>query len=121
MARSCKRGDLKNMDIPPSVQCQIDEVGGLEAIHKKLAKDELIMEETKIHNALSNFYRGKIVHLLAIQPLCVCVIKEFIDISDSKISYHLSVLKRNGLIESKQEGKWLIYSLTKKGEESIIK
>jgi ArsR family transcriptional regulator len=36
-------------------------------------------------------------------------------IKDSKLSYHLSVLRDNGLIEGKQKGNWIIYSVTEKG------
>ena len=54
--------------------------------------------------------------MLAVQPLCVCVIKAVLEIADSKLSYHLSVLKKAGLIQGDQQGNWIIYRLTGGGE-----
>jgi ArsR family transcriptional regulator len=66
-------------------------------------------------HALSDPVRITILHLLAVQPLCVCVIKECIGIADSKLSYHLTIMKKADLIEGKQEGNWIIYHLTDLG------
>lgn len=54
--------------------------------------------------------------MLAVQPLCVCVIKAVLGIADSKLSYHLSVLKRAELIAGEAQGNWIIYRLTAEGE-----
>jgi len=56
--------------------------------------------------------RLKILAMLGVQPLCVCVIKAVLGIADSKLSYHLGVLKKAGLIRGKQQGSRIIYSLT---------
>ncbi|MBN1195386.1 MAG: helix-turn-helix transcriptional regulator [Methanomicrobiaceae archaeon] len=53
--------------------------------------------------------------MLRVQPLCVCVIKEVLHIADSKLSYHLSVLRKAGMITGEQQGSWIIYSLTGTG------
>ena len=37
--------------------------------------------------------RLTVMYSLLSQPLCVCVIKEVVKIADSKLSYHLSILK----------------------------
>ena len=67
---------------------------------------------SKIFKSLSDPLRLQIVHMLDVQPLCVCCIKEMMEISDSKLSYHLSQLKEAGLIEGKQEKNWIIYRTT---------
>jgi ArsR family transcriptional regulator len=36
-------------------------------------------------------------------------------ISGSKLSYHLNILRENGLIVSEQQGNWMIYRITEKG------
>ncbi|MDD1704012.1 MAG: ArsR family transcriptional regulator [Methanoregula sp.] len=56
------------------------------------------------------------LHSLAVQPLCVCVIKEIAGIADSKLSYHLNQLKKAELIEGEPQGSWIIYHLTWLGE-----
>lgn len=57
--------------------------------------------------------------MLSFQPLCVCVIKEVLGIADSKLSYHLGVLKKAGLITGESEANWIIYSLTEAGRTCI--
>jgi len=87
----------------------------MEAISRSIPEDNEIGVQSKIYNALSDPIRLKIIALLAKQPLCVCLMKEVIPIPDSKISYHISILKEAGLIVGKQEGNWIIYSLTPSG------
>ena len=53
------------------------------------------------------------------QPLCVCVIKEVVNIADSKLSYHLNILKEQDLISGEQQGNWIIYSITDKGRQAL--
>ena len=59
------------------------------------------------------------LHLLAAQPLCVCVIKQCIRIADSKLSYHLSILKETGFIEGQTRKNWIIYRLTDSGRACV--
>jgi ArsR family transcriptional regulator len=51
--------------------------------------------------------------------LCVYVIKACIRIADSKLSYHLTILKKAGLIEGEPRGNWIIYRLTEKGKKFV--
>jgi ArsR family transcriptional regulator len=53
------------------------------------------------------------------QPLCVCVIKEVVNIADSKLSYHLNILKEQDLIFGEQQGNWIIYRITDKGRQAL--
>ena len=77
------------------------------------------MGASLIHHALSEPLRLRIPHALAIQPLCVCVIKDIVGIADSKLSYHLNQSKKAGLIEGDQQGSWIIYHLTPLGERCM--
>lgn len=70
-----------------------------------------------IYHALSDINRLKVLNILSDRELCVCLIKELINLSGSKLSYHLSVLKRSGLIEGRSSGKWILYRLTALGLE----
>ncbi len=108
--------------IPPAIQEELDRTGGLEGLVSRLPGNRELEDLAGIHQALSDLIRIKIIQLLSFQPLCVCVIREIIGISDSKLSYHLSALKKAGLIAGEQKGSWIIYSLTGKGKEySIVK
>ncbi len=73
------------------------------------------MRSQQFH-ALSDTVRLKILLLLAVQPLCVCVIREVVAVADSRLSYPLSVLKKAGLIAGESRRNGIIYSLTVEGE-----
>ena len=68
---------------------------------------------------MSDIFRLQILCPLNIQPLCVIVIKEVINIADSKLSYHLKTLTSSGLIEKEQDGIYLIYSIIQTGKRCI--
>ena len=45
--------------------------------------------------------------------VCVCDIMKLTNLSQSRISYHIKILKEAGLISDRQEGRWVYYSLNK--------
>ena len=110
---------LARTEIPQSIQCILDTIGGISGLCSCIPDDTVIQRISRIHHALSDPVRLRILHLVAIQPLCVCVIKACIEIADSKLSYHLTVLKKAGLIEGSQQGNWIIYSITDSGREYL--
>lgn len=62
-------------------------------------------------HALSDSIRLNVLELLRSQELCVCELCEILKVSQSKLSFHLKTLKEAGLIRSRQEGRWIYYSL----------
>ena len=62
-------------------------------------------------HALSEPIRLKIIELLRCQELCVCELCEQLDLSQSKLSFHLKNLKEANLVCARQEGRWIYYSL----------
>lgn len=107
------------MGLPEQIEDSLYEIGGVEGLKHYLPPDEDLIRKSKIFTALAEATRLKILHLLNIQPLCVCVIKEVIDIADSKLSYHLKTLTTAGLIEKEQQGVYLVYSITQTGKRCI--
>ena len=61
--------------------------------------------------ALADPLRLKIVELLRSQELCVCELCERLNVNQSKLSFHLKHLKEASLVSSRQEGRWMYYSL----------
>ncbi|WP_330205463.1 metalloregulator ArsR/SmtB family transcription factor [Cyanobacterium sp. Dongsha4] len=61
--------------------------------------------------ALSDTIRIQVLELLRTRELCVCEISEVLDISQSKLSFHLKTLREANLVNSRQQGKWTYYSL----------
>ncbi|HEY9747228.1 MAG TPA: metalloregulator ArsR/SmtB family transcription factor [Allocoleopsis sp.] len=62
-------------------------------------------------HALSDPIRLQVLELLRSQELCVCDLCEALEISQSKLSFHLKALKEAQLVRTKQEGRWIYYSL----------
>ena len=70
----------------------------------------LVSVVTGFH-ALSEPLRIKVLELLRSQELCVCELCEHLGVTQSKLSFHLKTLKEAGLVRSRQEGRWIYYSL----------
>lgn len=107
------------MGLPKPIEDSLSQIGGVEGLKQYIPLEKELVRKGKIFNALSEPTRLKILYLLNIQPLCVCVIREVIDIADSKLSYHLKALTASGLIEKEQDGLYLIYSITQTGKRCI--
>ncbi|NJP10126.1 MAG: winged helix-turn-helix transcriptional regulator [Leptolyngbyaceae cyanobacterium RU_5_1] len=62
-------------------------------------------------HALSDPLRIQTLELLRNQELCVCDLCDALNVTQSKLSFHLKTLKAAGLVRSRQEGRWIYYSL----------
>jgi ArsR family transcriptional regulator len=62
-------------------------------------------------HALAEPLRLQILDLLRSNELCVCDLCAATDTAQSKLSFHLKVLKAAELVRSRQEGRWIYYSL----------
>ena len=76
------------------------------------------MDLVQIYECLCDRTRLRILNLLMHTPLCVCHFQEILNEPQVKISKHLAYLRSRGLVETKQEKNWVIYSLpAKRGRE----
>lgn len=48
------------------------------------------------------------------EGICVCEFQEVYGLGQSKVSYHLRILKEAGLVGEETRGKWTFYSLNRK-------
>lgn len=62
-------------------------------------------------HALSDPIRIQTVELLQNQEMCVCDLCEVLGVTQSKLSFHLKALKEANLVRTRQEGRWIYYSL----------
>ena len=74
---------------------------------KKIDSDQFI----GIMESLSDPIRINILELMMGGEVCVCDIVKITGLSQSKISYHIKILKDSGLISDRQEGRWVYYKL----------
>ncbi len=66
---------------------------------------------SNIFKALAHPTRIQILKLLMNGELCVCEILPNIDSEQSNTSQHLTVLKNQGIVESRKDGSKVIYSI----------
>lgn len=70
-----------------------------------------MQDNTKIFKALSDTNRLRILKALQTKYLCVCEIKELLNLANSTVSQHLKILKDVGFIIEEKEGKWVNYKI----------
>ena len=71
-----------------------------------------VRDTLKVMNAVSNPIRLRILRALKVEELCVCVFVGLMRCEYSKLSYHLKLLKKAGLVESAKDKNFLAYRLT---------
>lgn len=66
---------------------------------------------SNVFKALAHPTRVQIIKLLRDGEMCVCNILPSLDSEQSNTSQHLTVLKNQGIVESRKEGSKVIYSI----------
>src|SRR5215203_4679441 len=67
----------------------------------------------RLFHALSDEVRLEIIGLIADGEHCVCEITSALDIAQSRLSFHLKVLKDAGLVTDRRDGRWVYYTLAR--------
>ena len=75
----------------------------------------------KIFKALSDPNRLRIIKMLEVRPLCVCEIVDILQLANSTVSKHLSILRDVELILDEKEGKWVYYRLNDNANDLYLK
>jgi ArsR family transcriptional regulator, arsenate/arsenite/antimonite-responsive transcriptional repressor len=70
-------------------------------------------------SALGDPIRWRITQLLARGERCVCDLGADLDVAQSRLSYHLSVLRDAGLISQRKDGRWMYYALNPAAVEEM--
>lgn len=66
----------------------------------------------KLAKIFSDINRVKIIALIYREKeLCVCEICDTLKLSQPLVSRHLKQMRENGVVQTYQSGKWVIYSL----------
>jgi ArsR family transcriptional regulator len=106
-------------DLPDPIQKDLDKKGGMEGLLSRIPDPTVLYASSRFHQALADPIRLTVMYALISQPLCVCVIKGVVKIADSKLSYHLNILKEQDFISGEQQGNWIIYSITDGGRKAL--
>jgi ArsR family transcriptional regulator, arsenate/arsenite/antimonite-responsive transcriptional repressor len=60
---------------------------------------------------LSDETRIELIHLLRKGERCVCDLTSALDAAQSRLSFHLKVLKDAGIVTDRKQGRWVHYEL----------
>src|ERR687883_379263 len=65
----------------------------------------------QLFHALSDETRLAILEMLRGGERCVCELQDALDAAQSRLSFHLRVLKDAGLVTDRKEGRWSYYAI----------
>jgi ArsR family transcriptional regulator, arsenate/arsenite/antimonite-responsive transcriptional repressor len=65
----------------------------------------------RLFHALSDETRLCILERLRRGERCVCELTDALDAAQSRLSFHLRVLREAGLVTDRREGRWMYYTL----------
>ena len=65
----------------------------------------------ELFHALSDETRLEIIELLRNGERCVCELTDTLDAAQSRLSFHLRVLKDAGVVRDRKDGRWVHYEL----------
>jgi ArsR family transcriptional regulator len=65
--------------------------------------------------ALADRTRLRLLNLMSAGEVCVCFFVEVLDEPQPKISRHLAVLRKAGLVSTRRDAKWMNYSVAELG------
>jgi ArsR family transcriptional regulator len=64
-----------------------------------------------LFHALSDVTRLSILDMLRDGERCVCELQDQLDAAQSRLSFHLKVLREAGLVADRKEGRWSYYRI----------
>jgi DNA-binding transcriptional ArsR family regulator len=105
--------------LPDEVSEAIVEIGGLDKLSSSIPRPLEIAAESELHHILSDRTRLTILYAIGSCEMCPCILKEYLKISDSRLSYHLSVLEEHGLVVSHSKKNWRVFSITDAGKTAL--
>lgn len=73
----------------------------------------------ELFHALSDETRLSIVRRLQTGERCVCDLTDLLSAAQSRLSFHLKVLKDAGLVSDRRDGRWVHYSLNREAFAEI--
>ncbi|HEY0929012.1 MAG TPA: metalloregulator ArsR/SmtB family transcription factor [Gemmatimonas sp.] len=70
-----------------------------------------LTRSVQLFHALSDETRLAILHMLTDGERCVCELQAELDAAQSRLSFHLRVLREAGLVTDRKEGRWSYYTI----------
>jgi ArsR family transcriptional regulator len=78
-----------------------------------------LQKTARLFHALSDTTRLEIVEMLRNGECCVCELQDELRAAQSRLSFHLKVLKDAGLVTDRKEGRWVYYTIDPEGLDEL--
>ncbi len=73
----------------------------------------------QLFHALSDETRLELLERLQYGEQCVCELMDVMKAAQSRLSFHLRVLKEAGLLQDRREGRWMYYSIDREAFDEL--
>jgi len=80
-----------------------------------------LQELIKVFKALGDETRIRLLKLIQHRELCVCELMQALDMTQSRVSRNLGILKNAGLVIDRRDGLWVYYSINNEADPSLLK
>ena len=88
--------------------------------HVPVARAPLTADHARLMlKALAEPIRLQLIEVLGGGERCVCELTSELAMAQSKLSFHLKVLKEAGLLNAREDGRWVYYSLEPQALEAL--
>ena len=84
-----------------------------------VASSVSLKKSVTLFHALSDETRLALLERLKEGEQCVCELTDAMRAAQSRLSFHLKVLKEAGLIRDRREGRWMYYSIDPEAIEEL--
>ncbi len=89
-------------------------------VRAKLPEENSMQDLAELFKIFGDTTRIRILFVLFESEMCVCDMAETLNMTQSAISHQLRLLKSNGLIRARRQGKSVFYSLADDHVSTII-
>ena len=82
--------------------------------------DKRHLANATVFKAFCDETRLLVLSLLQSGEKCACELLEQVSVGQSTLSHHMKILVESGVVDSRKEGKWMYYSISRTGSEKAI-
>jgi ArsR family transcriptional regulator len=82
-------------------------------------REETLEETARWFHALGDRTRLQIIDRLGEGEQCVCDLTGLLETGQSRLSFHLKILKDAGILTDRREGRWVYYALNPAAVEKL--
>jgi ArsR family transcriptional regulator len=111
--------EKKQRHVPAIARRRLTHQNPLLHVSRMAAVAPSIKKAVRLFHALSDETRLALLERLKDGEQCVCELTDAMTAAQSRLSFHLKVLKDAGLVEDRREGRWMYYSLSSQAIEEL--